>query len=400
MKESYPVILTPGESGYLVHVPDFEINTEGHTVEEALALSKEAIGRAGSSMEEDGQAVPCPTKIENIASSVSDFELLTLVTVDFDEYHGKKERLEEQVQEKKAAVCQAQSTALNEEYILYQDRLKRIYWYIFGMAWLYGLSVILVEFTVFFFTVHIPAGIVCSVGCFFFGRWVVKKQKACSREWKEIKRYRKEHVLSYDIFGDTVYCFLIPFEMQVALEMLKNALQQVGEVESVDPLRGIVNGTISISTKKRRNVDFYVEKGDKSCKVRAYFSKKANDDWWDLFLRALFAAYPDIDFGVKTANGKPGVVGVLDLQGDTKQVAFSTTKASASLGGFLIGNALFGTAGAIVGGLSGTEHTATDVRTVYSDELLVRIIYSNGRLWEGAVNKGSPLFNEIMVNMV
>lgn len=288
---------------------------------------------------------------------------------------------------------------MNEDYISYQDGLKRHNRRMYGMVGLYSLLTILVIITVVLFAAFFPVGIACGVGCFFFARFVVKKQKVCSQEWKAIKGYRGNHVVAGNISGDTVYCFIIPFGTQVALEMLKTVLQRAGEVKNIDPLRGIVNGMIFTSAKDRRNIDFYVEKNDNSCKVRACFRKMGNDDWWDLFLRSLFAAYPNVDFCVEIANGKPVVVGVLDLQGDTKQVAFSTTRGGASLGGFLIGGALFGSAGAIVGGLSGKKRTATDIKTVYSKELLVRIIYSNGRLWEGVVYKGTSLYNEIMVNM-
>ena len=89
----------------------------------------------------------------------------------------------------------------------------------------------------------------------------------------------------------------------------------------------------------------------------------------------------------------------MNLRGDTKQVSFSQTSGGTSLGGFLVGGALFGDAGAIIGGLSGKQRTVTNSKTVFSNELLVRVIYTNGRLWEGTVIKGSQLYHEIMVNM-
>lgn len=39
MKNSYPIILTPDEVGYTVYIPDFDINTEGDTLTEAIEMA-------------------------------------------------------------------------------------------------------------------------------------------------------------------------------------------------------------------------------------------------------------------------------------------------------------------------------------------------------------------------
>lgn len=36
MKNSYPIVLMPDEVGYVVYIPDFDINTEGDTLTEAM----------------------------------------------------------------------------------------------------------------------------------------------------------------------------------------------------------------------------------------------------------------------------------------------------------------------------------------------------------------------------
>ena len=36
MKQAYPIILTPAERGYVVSVPDLDINTEGETIADAI----------------------------------------------------------------------------------------------------------------------------------------------------------------------------------------------------------------------------------------------------------------------------------------------------------------------------------------------------------------------------
>lgn len=43
MKASYPVILTPAGRGYVVFVPNLNINTEGGTLAEALDMARDAI---------------------------------------------------------------------------------------------------------------------------------------------------------------------------------------------------------------------------------------------------------------------------------------------------------------------------------------------------------------------
>ena len=243
----------------------------------------------------------------------------------------------------------------------------------------------------------LPLGIIMGIGCFFFLKFYIKGCKRYAEASKKLKAYRASHKMSKDIKQDTTYCFVIPSPTQDAIHLIRDVLYAIGEVKSVDSQHGVIKGAIRVTLKKKHPVTFYVERNNEQCKVRACFRRKANDDWWDLFLDILFERNPGVDFGVSMAKGDPVVAGVLNLSGDITEVLTSTTSGGTSLGGFLVGGALFGDAGAIVGGLSGKQHTQTTSRTVFSDRLLVRVIYSNGRLWEGTVGKGSQLYNEIMV---
>ena len=47
MKSAYPIILTPTGSGYVVYVPDLDVNTEGDTLSEAIEMASDAIGLCG-----------------------------------------------------------------------------------------------------------------------------------------------------------------------------------------------------------------------------------------------------------------------------------------------------------------------------------------------------------------
>lgn len=283
------------------------------------------------------------------------------------------------------------------EYIEFQDNWRKRSRQMYGLVWWCFLLAIFIILVVVATIAVLPMGIIIGIPCFFYLRFVIKRWKRCLETGRKIKEYLATHKQSMTIKGNTTYCFVIPFPTQDALNAISGVLTSIGEVKSVDPHHCVLHGKIRISSKKKKPVTFYVERSDERCKVRACFSSSANDDWWDLFLHTLFEMYPGVDFGVSLAKGDPVIAGVLNLSGDTKEVYYSKTSGGTSLGGFLLGGALFGDAGAIVGGLSGKQRTVTDSRTVYSKELLVRVVHSNGRLWEGPVLKGSPLYNELMV---
>lgn len=90
MKNSYPIILIPDQIGYVVYVPDFDINTEGDTVTEAIEMARDAIGVVGIDMEDDGEALPEPTAVSELKVD-SAVEIVTLVDVDFGEYRRKND---------------------------------------------------------------------------------------------------------------------------------------------------------------------------------------------------------------------------------------------------------------------------------------------------------------------
>ena len=89
MKTAYPIVLTPDEPGYLVYIPDFNINTEGNSLAEAMEMARDAIGLMGIDMENDHKSLPSPSSMEDVFASSSD--IVTLVDVDFDEYRRKND---------------------------------------------------------------------------------------------------------------------------------------------------------------------------------------------------------------------------------------------------------------------------------------------------------------------
>ena len=287
---------------------------------------------------------------------------------------------------------------MTKDFIAYKADLKEHNKLLLGVVWLSSIECLFLTISIMFLFLFLPLGIAMLVGCFFFLKLIIKLGKKCRDVGKRIKAYTTVHRPSLNIEGDTTYCFIAPFSTQDTIAKITDVLSKTGEVNKIDPLHCTVTGKLQVDLKKKRAITFYIEKNECECRVRAVFKKVANDTWWDFFLQELLDTSNGVDYGVSLANGTPQLAAVLNMADGTQQISFSRTTGGKSLGGFLVGGALFGATGAIIGGLSGKQRTVTHTSTVYSNTLLVRIIYNNGRLWEGSVHKGSALYNEIMVN--
>ncbi len=90
MKKAYPVILSQGEKYIVAYVPDFEINTQGVDIANAIEMARDAIGVVGIDMEDDGERLPEPTAISVLKAGAGD-DIVTLVDVDFGEYRRKND---------------------------------------------------------------------------------------------------------------------------------------------------------------------------------------------------------------------------------------------------------------------------------------------------------------------
>lgn len=89
MKNTYPIVLIPDEVGYVVYVPDFDINTEGDNLTEAIEMARDAIGIIGIDYEDDKKLLPVPTEFSKVEHKAN--EIVTLVDVDFTEYRKKND---------------------------------------------------------------------------------------------------------------------------------------------------------------------------------------------------------------------------------------------------------------------------------------------------------------------
>lgn len=90
MRMAYPAILSPSENGYVVYVPDFNINTQGDDIANAIEMARDAIGIAGIDMEDDKKDIPKPSEIKTVAGE-NDSDIVTLVDIDFVEYRRQND---------------------------------------------------------------------------------------------------------------------------------------------------------------------------------------------------------------------------------------------------------------------------------------------------------------------
>lgn len=91
MKNSYPVILTPDNDGYIVYIPDFSINTEGDSVTDAIEMARDAIGIMGIDMEDNGETLPQPSPLADVQTEAPSDSIVSLVDVNFGEYRRKND---------------------------------------------------------------------------------------------------------------------------------------------------------------------------------------------------------------------------------------------------------------------------------------------------------------------
>lgn len=205
----------------------------------------------------------------------------------------------------------------------------------------------------------------------------------------------------------TIFVFIVPnVSKQQAIGLINSTLSTIGKVKQIDERRGYLKGQIHYQAMESIKVEYYISERNDGCYVRTVMKTgfmtsqiKMKDVYWDYFLQTMFSLAPNKDFGVSLANKQPYLLAVKFLGSDRTSVTNSSTTGGTSLLGFLAGDALFGTAGAIVGGMSGTKHSTFKTKEQFSKSQLVRIIYNNGRMFEGEVGKKSQLYNYIMAEV-
>lgn len=96
MKALYPVIFTQTDACVLVEVPDYGIMTEGEDMVDAVEMARDAIGLAGISMQDHGDALPPASELSRINKDGGTFaadgeSIVSLVDVDFNTYRRKND---------------------------------------------------------------------------------------------------------------------------------------------------------------------------------------------------------------------------------------------------------------------------------------------------------------------
>ena len=89
MKAVYPVIFTNLGDGFMAYVPDFEINTQGDSLAEAIEMARDAIGIMGIDMEDEGKQLPYASDVSALSVDAGSF--VSMVDVDFTEYRRKND---------------------------------------------------------------------------------------------------------------------------------------------------------------------------------------------------------------------------------------------------------------------------------------------------------------------
>ena len=83
MKIAYPIRLTPAEHGYVVYVPDLDINTEGDSIADAIDMAADAIGLWGVTAQDLGRGIP---PASDVLPACGPGEQAAFALVDFDAY--------------------------------------------------------------------------------------------------------------------------------------------------------------------------------------------------------------------------------------------------------------------------------------------------------------------------
>lgn len=83
MNQAYPILLTPDNGGYVVYIPDLDINTQGGSLAEAISMASDAIGLWGITTQDMGREIPPPS---SDLPPCSGGEVAAFALVDFDAY--------------------------------------------------------------------------------------------------------------------------------------------------------------------------------------------------------------------------------------------------------------------------------------------------------------------------
>lgn len=91
MKSAYPIIMTKGKKFIVVFIPDFNINTQGTDIPDAINMARDAIGLVGIDMQDAGETLPEPSSLADVQENAQSGSIVSLVDVDFTEYRRQND---------------------------------------------------------------------------------------------------------------------------------------------------------------------------------------------------------------------------------------------------------------------------------------------------------------------
>ena len=200
-----------------------------------------------------------------------------------------------------------------------------------------------------------------------------------------------------------VFTFHSPVEPIETVEMIKKA---VSSLEGKTKLKGnvlVAKWRISIWNNFTK-FNFYIGKNE--IRVTTEYWKSITGIKWERKCKGVFATWNGFvksllqlnsDFDLETGNFH--IVSAKIVSDGVEQEYSSTSKTKPSIGGALVGGALFGGVGAIVGASRSKTTTWGSSTTVFSGYYLVAVRYSNGLCLEGEISKKSSVYNQIVANM-
>ncbi len=207
----------------------------------------------------------------------------------------------------------------------------------------------------------------------------------------------------------TTFLLVTPFDIRQTIDVIYSVYRGIGRVDKISPDRCYIKGKIVNPNLMGIVFESYIapiEEGEIGCKVITtvksrfdYIKPKVTDEMYDYFLKELFRIEPDVDFGVSLANKAPYVIIVNEVGSNIALQTETTTVQTPNVGGMLVGNLLFGQAGAIVGGMSGKTKSTGVTRKVFSKNRIANVVFNNGRVYEGEIREGTPLYNEVMAKI-
>lgn len=205
----------------------------------------------------------------------------------------------------------------------------------------------------------------------------------------------------------TDYVMFTKLDYSTAYDTVCRSLKRVGKLTLGEPENGFIKGKLYDKFHYSFNVQFVFNRLDDNeylyitATVKNNFVSIKNKDWaWDYFLNAMYAYCPCANFFAQPCCGEPKVKRVLEVGSDVITRTVSDSVNNPSILGTLIGYGEGGfMAGEVLGNMWGTQHTETYVTQRTTNSVPVKIVYNNGRIYNGRVKKKTRLFREITASM-